>query len=366
MKLKFYPISPSLIFIYALFFLLANGCAKLGPTTLKSERSNYNLAVQKTNDEQLLLNLARLKYRDTPFFMEVSSVASQFTLSTTANASATLQEGVKGLFGLGGSVGMTEKPTVTYSPLQGDQFIQRVLSPLPLETITLLYHSGWSVERIFRLCLQRMNNIKNAPGASGPTPKRAPQFREFIEATKHLRELQSQDVLNLFFQKENGVPHIVLQIAEEGRNLQPANEFARALKVEPGRDRYVITFSPKQNESDQIRVVTRSLLGILFYLSQAVEAPEEDIRAGKVTRTLKQNGEAFDWRELTGELLRIRSKPNRPDNATLMVFYRGTWFYIDDSDLKSKSTFSLLSQIFSLQAGKIKDNSPVLTLGVGQ
>ncbi|MBC8285106.1 MAG: hypothetical protein H8E32_14930 [Nitrospinae bacterium] len=351
---------------FLILLFLTSGCAKLGPTTLKSERSNYNLAVQKTNDEQLLLNLARLKYRDTPFFMEVSSVASQFTLSTTANASATLQEGVKGLFGLGGSVGMTERPTVTYSPLQGDQFIQRVLSPLPLQTITLLFHSGWSIERIFRLCFQRMNNIKNAPGASGPTPQNAPKFKEFIEATEYLSELQSQDVLNLYFQKENGAPQIILHIAEEGKNLEPAINFAKALNVEPGKEKYVITFSPKQNESDQIRVVTRSLLGILFYLSQSVEAPEQDIRDGKVTQTLKKNGEAFNWRELTKELLRIQSKPNQPDNSTLMVFYRRTWFYIDDSDLNSKSTFSLLSQIFSLQAGKIKDNSPVLTLGVGQ
>ena len=61
-------------------------CVNLGPTTLKSERSKYNVSVQKTNDEELLLNLVRLKYRDTPFFMEVSSMASQFTLSSSANA----------------------------------------------------------------------------------------------------------------------------------------------------------------------------------------------------------------------------------------------------------------------------------------
>jgi len=359
MKLK-------LLFTSFFLLILTSGCAKLGPTTLKSERSNYNLAVQKTNDEQLLLNLTRLKYRDTPFFMEVSSVASQFTLSTSANASSTLQEGVKGIFGLGGSVGVTEKPTVTYSPLQGDQFIQRVLSPLPLETITLLYHSGWSIERIFRLCFQRMNSLKNAPGASGPTPKKAPKFKEFIEATKYLRELQSQDVLNLIFQKQNGTSQILIQITEEGKNLKPAINLAKILNLEPGKTKYAITFSPKQNEGNQIRVVTRSLLGILFYLSQSVEAPEHDIESGKVTRTLKLSGEVFDWRELTGEILRIRSKSEQPKDATLMVFYRNTWFYIDDSDLKSKSTFALLSQIFSLQAGKIKDNSPVLTLGVGQ
>jgi len=366
MKLKSLCISRKLLFTTLMVLNLTIGCAKLGPTTLKSERSNYNLAVQKTNDEQLLLNLTRLKYRDTPFFMEVSSVASQFTLSTSANASSTLQEGVKGIFGLGGSVGVTEKPTVTYSPLQGDQFIQRVLSPLPLETITLLYHSGWSIERIFRLCFQRMNNLKNAPGASGPTPQKAPKFEKFIEATKYLRELQSQDVLNLIFQKQNESPQILIQITEEGKDLISAKNFAKILNLEPGKTKYLITFSPKQNEHDQIRVVTRSLLGILFYLSQAVEAPEHDIKSGKVTRTLKSSGEVFDWRELTGEILRIRSKPDQPEDATLMVFYRNAWFYIDDSDLKSKSTFALLSQIFSLQAGKIKDNSPVLTLGVGQ
>ncbi|MZG52640.1 MAG: hypothetical protein F3744_01110 [Nitrospinae bacterium] len=355
------------------FLVFSAGCAKLGPTTLKSERSNYNLAVQKTNDEQLLLNLVRLKYRDTPFFMEVSSVASQFTLSTTGNASATLQEGVKGLFGLGGSLAITERPTVTYSPLQGDQFIQRVLSPLPLQTITLLYHSGWSVERIFRLCFQRMNNLKNAPGASGPTPKKAPQFEEFIEVSKLLGELQSLDVLNLSYHNKNGIPQIILNIASAANEneifplaFNTTQKLIKALNLKGEFKNYVITFSRKKNKPNQIRVVTRSLLGILFYLSHAVEVPEQDNRKGKVTRTLKTSGKIFDWKEVTGELLRIRSDSSRPENATLMVFYRGTWFYIDDSDLKSKSTFSLLSQIFSLQAGKIKDTTPLLTLPVGQ
>ena len=353
-------------FLVIIFLVLIFGCAKLGPKTLKSERSNYNLAVQRTNDEELLLNLARLKYRDTPFFMEVSSVASQFTLSTSANASSTIEDGVKGLFGLGGSVGMIERPTVTYSPLQGDQFIQRVLSPLPLQTITLLYHSGWSIERIFQLCFQRMNNIKNAPGASGPTPKNAPQFKKFLEAIKYLRELQTLDVLNLTYSNDSGSPQIVLHINDEGKNLKAAQKFSRLLHLEPGLGRYFISFSQKQNGFGEIRVVTRSLLGILFYLSQGVEAPQQDVKAGKVTRTLKKSGEVFDWKEVTGEILRVRSQSERPDGAALRVFYRGTWFFIKDSDLKSKSTFSLLSQIFSLQAGKIKDNSPVLTLGVGQ
>ena len=68
------------------------GCARLGPSTLETERGNYNIAVQRTNDEQLLLNLVRLKYRDTPLFLEVTSVASQYTLTGNANANATARD----------------------------------------------------------------------------------------------------------------------------------------------------------------------------------------------------------------------------------------------------------------------------------
>jgi hypothetical protein len=367
MNTRYFPSNISLLLcLIAFYSFLFMGCANLGPTTLKSERSNYNLAIQRTNDEQLLLNLVRLKYRDTPFFMEVSSVASQFTLSSTANASATLQDGVKGLFGLGGSLGLTEKPTVTYSPLQGDKFIQRVLSPLPLQTIALLFHSGWSIERIFRLCFQRMNHLKNAPGASGPTPSLAPQFLEFVSAVKYLRALQVQDAINLSYFEAEGVPQLILHINEEDKNREEAKQFALAVNVEPGKTRYVLTFAPTFNRTDQIRIVTRSLLGTMFYLSQAVEVSTQDTLRGKVTKTKTSAGDVFDWKKVTGDLLRIRSLPEKPEENAMIIFYRGTWFYIDDSDLSSKSTFSLLAQIFSLQAGKIKDNAPLLTLPIGQ
>jgi len=47
------------------------------------------------------------------------------------------------------------------------------------------------------------------------------------------------------------------------------------------------------------------------------------------------------------------------------VFYRRSWFYIDDSDLDSKSTFSMLGQVFALQSGDVEKMTPVLTLPIG-
>ena len=90
----------------------------------------------------------------------------------------------------------------------------------------------------------------------------------------------------------------------------------------------------------------------MFYLSEAVEIPEQDIVEGRVTVTKTDDGQVFDWAEITGELLRIHNSPNPPVDVSLLIFYRDYWFYIDDSDLTSKSTFSLLAQIYALQAEK--------------
>ena len=89
----------------------------------------------------------------------------------------------------------------------------------------------------------------------------------------------------------------------------------------------------------------------MFYLSQAVEVPEPDLEEGRVVVTKTDNGEVFNWAEITGGLLRIHNSVNRPEDASLLIFYRNYWFYINDSDLTSKSTFSLLAQIYALQAG---------------
>ena len=65
---------------YLLFFfliLIVSGCASLGARTMRGERVLLNTALQQTNDEQLLLNLVRLRYRDTPAFLQVSSISSQ-------------------------------------------------------------------------------------------------------------------------------------------------------------------------------------------------------------------------------------------------------------------------------------------------
>jgi hypothetical protein len=58
---------------------LPGGCS-FGPHALERTRLPYNAAINRTTEEQLLLNIVRLRYNDTPSSLAVSAIATQFEL----------------------------------------------------------------------------------------------------------------------------------------------------------------------------------------------------------------------------------------------------------------------------------------------
>ena len=66
---------------------LAAGCVT-GPERIQATRTQYNVVLQQTANEQMLLNLVRLRYHEPVLFLEVSSLTSSFSLGANASASA--------------------------------------------------------------------------------------------------------------------------------------------------------------------------------------------------------------------------------------------------------------------------------------
>jgi len=60
----------------------------------------------------------------------------------------------------------------------------------------------------------------------------------------------------------------------------------------------------------------------------------------------------------------VHCSASEPEDAYVKVRHRGWWFYIEDTDLNTKSTFLLLVQLFNLQAGQITTIAPALTIPV--
>jgi hypothetical protein len=351
----------------AIASLTLAGCsAQLGPRTIPRARADYGAALVHSWDEQLLLNLVRLRYRDNPLFLEVGQVVTHYSVTAGANASAqvTAQGSDTLASSLGANLSYAEEPTITYAPLQGDDFVARLLSPISPANLVLLSQSGWSIERLLLCCVQKINGLRNATGAAGPTPDYAPPFAEFHSLAKLLRKLQIAGLIEASVAEDGKTVSLLFNTAPPGPLADQGVEARKLLGIDGDITTLRITPASIRKGKDEIAVAGRSLLSVLFYFSQAVEVPAEDEKAGRVTVTLKEDGQRFDWLEATGNLMRIRSAAAPPASAAVKVRYRGSWFYIADDDLNSKTTFNLLTYLFALKAGSHQIKEPLLTLGI--
>lgn len=61
----------------------ASGC--LGPKAVRHTRLRYNEVFRDTTDEQLLINIVRLRYADSPVFVDLPNITSQFEVGGEAS-----------------------------------------------------------------------------------------------------------------------------------------------------------------------------------------------------------------------------------------------------------------------------------------
>ena len=344
------------------------GCqSSFGPHALQRTHPAYNQAIVTSVNEQMLQNLVRIRYRDVPFFLEIGSVTASLSLGGNAGVNAGVEFG--GSDSLSPSLGISysDNPTISYTPLQGENLLKSILSPLQLESILVLTQSGWSISRVFGLCFERINSIYNAPTASGPTPEREPDYRAYTRLLELLRVLQENRLIEIGTRQEGETQHILIQL-NNGQEAfrQEVEEVYELLNLDRNRDSFVLSTDFLQVKDSQWTVRPRSMSSLLYYLSQNIDIPPEHQQAGLVTATASNNGGSFDWSVTpAGSLFQVRSSTEAPTNAFIATRYRGNWFYISDTDLRSKSTFILLRQLFDLQAGQTKYDGPTLTLPVG-
>lgn len=223
--------------------LLAS-CNLVGPRALKHGGLRYNYAVQFTTDQQRLLNIVRLRYRENPSFLEVSSVSTSYAFTNSLSVGLNITDSAKkGSYRLrviepALKSGYDEKPTITYQPLRGKKFVSQLLTPIPPQSILLLYYSGWSIERLFRCAVYRLNDVLNAPTASGPTPEEAPEYAKFLELTRLLHSLQKRQKIFLTSAKENGQQVVVLQVDRTATTDPEVVLMRKLLSLRPGSTRF--------------------------------------------------------------------------------------------------------------------------------
>jgi hypothetical protein len=396
--------------------LPAAGCS-VGPTVLATNRAGYNVAAQRSASEQLLLNMVRLKYREPMLFLQIGSITSHFNYSADATVSGTFPEGAADTHGAGLGASVSEQPTLSYTPLEGKAFANRILTETDMGTFTLLVRGGWNIDILMRTMVERLGPMRNYPAASEPGAAPTP-YERFLELTRLWRA--SQRAGNLRFLRLSGDPVTVaddvpaeevtlsslIAAGEAGYSLQPredgryrlqspgtaslvvavaypdaetADRADALLGVEPERtvrddgtvrELLRLTAShdyyarePDAREPNEVPIQLRSYSDLLYYVAQGIEVPAAHEAAGLTKIYRDVHDRPVDRRRFTRDLLDVRCSALAPAGAFVAVPYRGRWFYIADSDTASKDAFTLLDIIFALQSDE-KQAGPVLTLPV--
>lgn len=351
---------------------LLAACGYAGPRSLQASRPLYNQAIAQTNDQELLLNLVRIRYRDTPYFTSVERIASSLEMNMSLGGNASLavtssaapKDTIGRVLNLGpGSIALNEKPTIFYTPLEGEKFVRQMLTPMNADVLLLLVRSGWSIDRVLLIGVMEMNGLKNAPTASGPAPSRAPEFQDFAEAARLLRTLQRDNKLDIGRSGDKG--SIELRFTRGAATGPEAMRFKELAQIAPEATSVRLEVASQPTDGTSLALTTRPVMAALHYLATGVDIPAADITAGKVRQTVKPDGSPFDWQDMLGGLFHVRTAAREPDDATTRVQYRGSWFYIPDNDLEGKSTFVLLTQIIALHSAPPSTASP-LTYSIGK
>ena len=139
--MKKYP--QAYILLILTFAAALSGCqSAFGPQALERTHPAYNEAIISSINEQMLQNLVRMRYRDVPFFLEISSVTASLSLGANAGLNSNVNLGGGDTLSPGAGIAYSDKPTISYTPLQGEDLLKSILSPLQLEAVLVLTTIG--------------------------------------------------------------------------------------------------------------------------------------------------------------------------------------------------------------------------------
>jgi hypothetical protein len=407
--------------VVGLALALTSGGCTFGPRVLEKSYGPYYESLRHVDEEELLRNLVHMRYNETPEALNVSSIAAQYELSGQAEArpffvapnpsnSNVIFRTFTAILPDVSAMG-ANRPTISLTPGNESDEVRRFLTPINADNLTFLIQTGWPISVLLRLWVERLNGVPNLdPGKDEKCNgvSEAARFQRIVDllqtaADRELISVRSEEQLTEVsgpLPGESATAAAAAQAAHEGLELQPRKdgktwalirrghhlvmevtpgteqdpellEVEALLNLLPGQSRYELVVAtgrvpdPLRHPmppSRALLITPRSTAQVYLYLANGVEIPPEHASAGEVCPCL--GGMAA-----TAGLLAIHTAATHkpPPGAYLAVKYRGWWYYIDDQDAASKSTFALMLQLTRLDLRRRPPGGgPVLTLPAGR
>jgi hypothetical protein len=401
----------STLLLASVIFILS-GCA-LQTKIIERRHWQLNDTIRETHIEQLLLNIVRLRYDDTPYFLKISSISTQFAAEASTGATGTLQEGASSILGLSGGMAYSESPVVTWSLPDSRDLYSRLLAPMGADQLTSLMSAGWEPTRVLRVGIKKMNHLRNREFRVEDRVFTPSTYDDFVKVLQLINELSREDLIDLAYGVKStmgagkipldkldtraipaGLPYglqfltrddpnvfeplklskpLFLRFSKQSDSDPRARRLRELLNLNPSKYSFGIVdtgnsgteqlrsesgkvsqvFDP---DTDMAEIVlnNRSMMEVLYFASAYVQVPEAHLSSGAV-----RGGGLIDHEWLT-----IPMSSSEPSDAWVKVKYLGNWFYIGAYDLRSRTSFALLDALFESVVGNVPGANPLLTLPV--
>jgi hypothetical protein len=338
------------------------GCTGFGPSTIERDQPNYSEALSEAAKRQVLLNIVRLRYADLPSVVSVSQIVAGYERRGTLSLGADVLRDDFSLsddMDVGAEGSFTDRPTVTFSPLRGEDYADVMLRPMPPSELFSLILAGGATETAFGLVVQRINGIRNVRAEYwGFTPAQN-EFREVVHLLTSLRDDARLD-LRIAASEPYPAAYLTFLRSEELGGNDRIDRLIQLLRLDPTADRYRIVFGATQRDGREVAVLTRPLIQILSDIAATIDVPEGHVKSGRTFPTR---------RAAQGQppLVRIGVEEQRlpPLDAFVSVRYNGYYFAIANDDFESKRVFSMLLLLMTIVERAAGTQLPLLTIPSG-
>lgn len=354
----------NLLLIFLPFLVAQVGCRQIPKPSIVEDRLPYNQAIAESWKEQTLLNIVKLRYADPPFFVDVPQITSGYTYQKQTGMSGGIFPAVSNLNTFGQQLGVSlnhqnlfqDRPTISYTPQTGAQFVRNLTNPINPASILMLLQSGYPADVIFDLAVDSINGIRNRTVLGGQIREADPEFSRIVEtlrlaqANTHIgiriqHEQGQSDSVVMFIQDKNASAELIARLAEV-RSL---------LGLDPDKQEFRVVFGAAASSKTEIAMISRSAYRIMLELASHVEVPPEHLETG-IASPLDEplSGEHQPFQVLSG--------CDKPPNAFVSVCYEGYWYWVEKGDFHSKRTLNYLQIMLALADSGSRENLPVMTI----
>ena len=341
------------------------GCGGIGPRTIAYDRFDYTETLSSSWKQQMLVNMVKLRYADTPVFLDVVSVINQYSIETQVDLRLTWVDPVATAAdsqSTGATARYIDRPTITYMPLSGERFARSLMKPIPPPAILSLVQAGYPIDVVLRTCVHSINGLRNRYGGVARARAADPEFYAVLE---RLRRMQDSGALGMRVEKTGEMEGVVMTFrGKVDAALDEDVVFVRkALGLALDAQEFRVAYGSIAKDEREIAILSRSILEILIDLASNIDVPPEHVEQKRVAPTMPP--EMTPAGAEIPPLIRVHSASRRPADSFAAVRYRKHWYWIDDRDVRSKASFTFLMFIFSLTETQGKDGAPIVTIPAG-